>query len=117
MSDEWQESSLTPQEELEKFRDAWIAMGNSEESLATRTFPVAEPEETWVGNLMSDFTDMRIARAQKLAEIYDFTDPNVMAQMLGDMVTLIENIHIATNPMPADGFVSLTPKDPDGSDK
>ena len=74
------------------------------------------PEQAYVTRLMNDFTDMRVSRAQLLGSLYDFSDPNVLAHIMGDMVTLLENMHIAMNPMPEDGFVSLTPKDDNGSD-
>ncbi len=72
--------------------------------------------QEYTAQLMVDFTDMRISRAQLLGNLYDFSDPNVLAHILGDVVTLIENVHIAMNPPPPDGFVSLTPKDNDGSE-
>lgn len=72
-------------------------------------------QQEYVSNLMNDFTSMRISRAQLLGSLYDFNDPNVLAHIMGDMVTLLENMHIAMNPMPEDGFVSLTPKDDNGS--
>jgi hypothetical protein len=85
------------------------------DSVTTPEPHIISPEAQHVSNVMNDFTDNRIQRAYKLAEIYDLTDPNVMKDILGDIVTLLENVYIALTPMPEDGFVSLTPKDNDGS--
>ena len=74
------------------------------------------PDAVYIANLMDDFTEIRSERTARLAELYDFSDSNVLTHIFGDMVTLLENVHILLNPPPEDGFVSLTPKDPNGSD-
>jgi hypothetical protein len=76
----------------------------------------ANPDSVYISNLMDDFTKSRAERASRLGELYDFGDPNVLGHIFGDIITLLENVHILLNPPHEDGFESLMPKDADGSD-
>lgn len=75
------------------------------------------PDSDYISNLMEEFTQNRAERAARLAELYDFGDPNVLSNIFGDIVTLLENVYIMLNPPHEDGFESLMPKDPNGSDE
>lgn len=69
-----------------------------------------EPVENHPAEMIAQrLTDLRMSRLDNIIETFTPGDPNLINNVLADMMNLLENLFFVLN-MPQDGFVSSTPE-------